>query len=218
MNECSPGWSALTDGMRSLLLSQWQLGQQAARLLGRAGAAALQRAGSVRPVAGACGCEIPEPCWMPLPLGERCCQLAPGEKGTLCLVVSNGDFRPHSYQFAATGKSAAQVSFSQAAATLGPKERIAVTATFTLPPGAKADGDCSCVDHEALIWVRGCRNHYLRWRVDSVAKGLGCRHEVRVDDSPDYVLHWYDHFYVARPCPGVAGREPAAAGRMRAGR
>ena len=218
MNECSPGWSALTDGMRSLLLSQWQLGQQAARLLGRASAAALQRAGSVRPVAGACSCEIPEPCWMPLPLGERCCPLAPGEKGTLCLVVSNGDFRPHSYQFAATGKSAAHVSFSQAAATLGPKERIAVTVTFTLPPGAKADADCSCIDHEALIWVRGCRNHYLRWRVDSVAKGLGCRHEVAVDDNPDYVLHWYDHFYVARPCPGVAGRDPAAAGRMRAGR
>ena len=218
MNDCSPGLGAITEGMRALLLAQWQLGQQTARLLGSAGAAALQRAASMRPASGACGCEIPEPCWMPLPLGERCCRLAPGEKGTLCLVVSNGDFRPHSYQFAATGKSAAQVSFSQAAATLGPKERIAVTVTFTLPPGAKADADCSCIDHEALIWVRGCRNHYLRWRVDSVAKGLGCRHEVAVDDNPDSVLHWYDHFYVVRPCPGVAGREPAAAGRVRVGR
>jgi hypothetical protein len=218
MNECSPGIGAITEGMRALLLAQWHLGQQTARLLGGAGAAALQRAASMRPASGACGCEIPEPCWMPLPLGERCCQLAPGEKGTLCLVVGNGDFRPHSYQFAATGKSAAHVSFSQAAATLGPKERIAVTATFTLPPGTKADGDCSCIDHEALIWVRGCRNHYLRWSIDEVACSKPCCHEVVVSDDPDYVLHWYDHFYVARPCPGVAGREPAAAGRVRVGR
>jgi hypothetical protein len=27
---------------------------------------------------------------------------------------------------------------------------------------------------------------------------------VVVNDDPDYVLHWYDHFYVARPCFGAA--------------
>lgn len=208
MKDCKTTDNGIEDGIKSLFHAQLLLGKELARLLGSAGSAAMDKAGAMRLPKGGCGCEIPEPCWMPLPLGEISCQLAPGDKGTVCLVVTNHDFRPHSYQFVASGKSAASVSFSQAGAVLGPKERIAVTATFTVPRDNKGNEDCRCIDHEALVWVRGCRNHYLRWTIDEVAKSKPCCHEVVVDDKPDYVLHWYDHFYVARPCPGAPARAP----------
>jgi len=206
MKDCKPcddRANGIEDGLKSLLNAQLLLGKEVLKLLGDAGGAlggmSMPRLGK-----GKSCCDIPEPCWMPLPLGEICCRLKPGDSGTVCLVVTNEDFRPHAYQFAATGKSAAHVSFSQVGATLGPKERIAVTATFTMPKDGQPDGDCRCLDHEALIWVRGCRNHYLRWSVDEMAQSKPCCHEVEVNDEPDYVLHWYDHFYVTRPCFGTA--------------
>lgn len=208
MKDCKPCQGqdnkGIEDGIKSLFNAQLLLGKELLGLLGDVGSAAMDKAGQLRLSKGDCGCDIPEPCWMPQSLGEVRCRLAPGDRGTVCLVVTNGDFRPHHYQFAATGKSAAHVSFSVAAATLGPKERIAVTATFTAPRDPKQEDDCRCIDHELLLWVRGCRNHYLRWSVDEVAKSACCCHEVIVNDDPDYVQHWYDHFYVARPCLGAA--------------
>lgn len=216
MKDCKADTNnGIEDGIKSLFNAQLLLGKELLRLLGSAGNAALDKAGAMKmPGSGSagCSCEIPEPCWMPLPLGEVRCQLAPADQGTVCLVITNGDFRPHSYQFAATGKSAAQVSFSTAAANLGPKERIAVTATFTVPKDGQGTEDCRCIDHEVLLWVRGCRNHYLRWSIDEVACSKPCCHEVMVSDDPDYVLHWYDHFYVARPCLGMAGPAPGSVG------
>lgn len=204
MKDCKSdsGTQGIEDGVKSLLHAQLLLTKELARLLGNAGGAALDSIGGMRLPKGGCSCDIPPPCWMPLPLGEKRCRLAPGDKGTVCLVVTNGDFRPHTYQFAATGKSAANVSFSTAAASLGPQERVAVTATFTVPRDHKPTDDCRCLDHDLLLWVRGCRNHYLRWTLDEVAQGQPCCHEVTVNDEPDYVQHWYDHFYVARPCFG----------------
>lgn len=216
MKDCKvDGNNGIEDGIKSLLHAQLLLGKEVLRLLGEAGGAALDMAGGMKWPKGGCSCEIPEPCWMPLPLGEIRCQLAPGDKGTVCLVLSNGDFRPHSYQFAATGKSAAHVSFSTAAANLGPKERIAVTATFTVPKDGQRSEDCRCIDHETLLWVRGCRNHYLRWSIDEVACSRPCCHEVPVADDPDYVLHWYDHFYAPRPCLGIAQPAPGTVGLVR---
>ena len=213
--DCKPaGNNGIEDGIKSLFNAQLLLGKEVLRLLGDAGGAAIDKAGGLRlPKGGGC-CDMPPPCWMPLPLGDIRCQLAPGDKGTVCLVVSNGDFRPHNVQFVASGKSAAQVTFSTAAALLGPQERIAVTATFTVPKSADGQKteDCRCIDHEVLVWVRGCRNHYLRWTVDEVAQGKPCCHEVEVHDDPDYVLHWYDHFYVTRPCLGAAAPAPGRIG------
>lgn len=210
MKDCSSsscndsGTEGLESGLKSLINAQLLLGKEVLKLLGGAGRSAADMAAGIRlPRGGGC-CEVPEPCWMPRSLGEVGCKLRPGDTGTVCLVVTNGDFRSHSYQFAATGASAAHVSFSTSAVTLGPKERIAVTARFTVPRESKDGEDCRCIDHEALIWVRGCRNHYLRWRIDEVAASQACCHEVAVDDNPDYVLHWYDHFYLPRACPGGA--------------
>jgi hypothetical protein len=194
----------LESGLKSLINAQLLLGKEVLKLLGSAGRSAGSMASGIHLPKGSTCCDVPEPCWMPLALGEVNCVLRPGDSGTVCLVVTNGDFRPHTYQFAATGKSAAHVSFSTASATLGPKERIAVTATFTVPRDSKDGEDCRCIDHDALLWVRGCRNHYLRWTVDELACSKACCHEIVVNDDPDYVLHWYDHFYVTRPCFGAA--------------
>ena len=201
--------SGLADGLAALVSAQWTMAKAMLKLASDAGSGMLGQISGMNTVAGQTGCcEVPEPCWMPLSLGQVECQLRPGDAGTVCLIVTNGDFRPHNYQFAATGKSAALVSFSQAGAVLGPKERIAVTATFTLPKDTQATKDCACLENDLLIWVRGCRNHCLRWRVESTTadcqtSGKTCCQDIAVNDDPDYVLHWYDHFYVARPCLGA---------------
>lgn len=207
--DCQPcednsGFDGIENGLKSLLNAQLLLGKEAIKLLGGA-SGALDAVRGIQLPRRNHGCEVPEPCWMPKSLGDFRCCLRPGDSGTVCLVVTNGDFRPHSYQFAATGPSASAVSFSTASVTLGPKERIAVTATFTVPRDQKPGPDCRCIDHEALLWVRGCRNHYLRWTVDEVAASRPCTREVEVNDEPDYVLHWYDHFYLPRPCLGALG-------------
>lgn len=207
MKDCKPcddsGTDGIENGLKSLLNAQLLLGKELLKLAGGATGLLDGLKGLKMPKGHDC-CEVPEPCWMPLSLGEVRCTLRPGDTGTVCLVVTNGDFRPHTYQFAATGKSASAVSFSTNSVTLGPKERIAVTATFTVPRENRVE-DCRCIDHEALVWVRGCRNHYLRWTVDEAACAKPCCHEIAVNDDPDYVLHWYDHFYMPRPCFGAAG-------------
>ena len=64
---------------------------------------------------------------------------------------------------------------------------------------------------EVLLWVVGCNTHYLRWIVEPADGISSSCHEVEIDDCPDFVHHWYDHFYCDRPCfagkagsPGVA--------------
>ena len=197
------GFDGIENGLKSLFNAELLLGKELIKLAGGATGALGALRGIRLPKGHGC-CDVPEPCWMPLSLGEIRCSLRPGDNGTVCLVVTNGDFRAHTYQFAATGQSAAAVSFSNATATLGPKERVAITATLTVPKDDRAK-DCRCVDHEVLVWVRGCRNHYLRWAVDQSTCPKPCCKEVVVDDNPDYVLHWYDHFYLPRPCFGASG-------------
>ncbi len=145
-------------------------------------------------------CDIPDPCWMPLSLGEIHCHLCPGASGQVCLVITNLDFRKRDFTIHAAGKDAAQVSFSTSHISLGPKERLGVTATFKAPTDNRTS---HCFgQYEALIWVQGCRNHFLRWTVDTHSKSGSCCHEIFVNDQPDYELHWYDHFYFDRPCFG----------------
>lgn len=202
MKECKPyddrGLDGIEKGLMSLFNAQLLLGKELVKLAGNAGAAAGMLRDIPLPKGSNC-CDVPEPCWMPRSLGDIHCKLRPGDTGTVCLLVTNEDFRPHTYQFAATGKEAAAVSFSTAAATLGPKERVAVTVTFTVPRDDRVD-DCSRIDHDVVIWVRSCRNYYLRWTIDEAECSGSCCEQIVVDDVPDYTLHWYDHFYMLRPC------------------
>jgi hypothetical protein len=206
-------FAGIENGLKSLLNAQLQLGTELINLAGGTqGIFDIWKNFKI-PKIESC-CEVPEPCWMPLSLGEVRCALQPGDSGTVCLVVTNGDFRAHAYEFAATGRSSAAVSFSTASATLGPKERIAVTATFKMPEGSLED-DCRCIGNEALIWVRGCRDHYLRWMVSEASSVTSCCREIEVDDDPDYVLHWYDHFYLPRPCFGTLATSTKAGNTAR---
>lgn len=145
---------------------------------------------------GSC-CDIPEPCWMPKHLCDVTCGLCPGGSGTVRFRITNENIRPQTVTALASGPAAAQVKFTPPSLTLGPKERGIITATFTLAADAK-DGE----EHEAILWIRGCRDYYLRWIVVAGKKGRDCCEEVAICDGPDYVLHWYDHFYCPRPCHG----------------
>jgi len=196
-----PPLAGIQSGLQALLNAQLLLGNEMLKMVRAPGGVIDSLSNMKLPTFKSC-CDIPPPCWMPLSLGELCCQMPVGASGTICLVVTNGDFRAHTYDFVATGKSSAAVSFSTSSVTLGPKERVGVTATFTLPAD-DAEKDCRCIGSEVLIWVRGCRDHYLRWIVKEAATTSPCCAEIDVDDDPDYVLHWYDHFYTLRPCLGT---------------
>jgi hypothetical protein len=146
---------------------------------------------------GSC-CDIPAPCWMPSEIGEVVCHLCHCGQGIVRLRIVNTAMQPRTFNLVATGAAAAQVSFDVASFTLGAKERKVVTATFKVPD--KTNGGPE--EFEALIWVLGCNNHYLRWVVEVGKRERPCCHEFEVADGPDYLHHWYDHFYCRRGCFG----------------
>jgi hypothetical protein len=178
------------------LLSGSQV-SEARELLGKAGSALSGFApslGSCR-----CGCEVPPPCWMPRelpPVDSRAC---PGATTKLDLVVENCAAEAHSVSITVSGPDAGLVTVTPAILTIAPFEHGLFTATMSVPPGA---------DHHwragVILWVHGCREHVLHWEVRTDERGCGTHHEVRVDDCPDYVHHWYDHFYCERPCGAAA--------------
>ena len=50
------------------------------------------------------------------------------------------------------------------------------------------------------VWVRGCKTYVLRWTVETTCTWESCCQDVRIEDCPDLVHHWYDHFYCDRGC------------------
>jgi hypothetical protein len=135
---------------------------------------------------------------MPKALGEVSCQLKPGGTGEVKLVVTNHDYRPHQVTAQSAGQNAGLVTIAPAQLALGPKERTTIVATFVAPkqPGT----------YEAMLWVSVCSDHYLRWTIEVGERQNACCYVVTVDDEPDYVVHWYDHFYCQKPCMGARGR------------
>jgi len=168
----------------------------------------------------ACGtgavCAVPQACWMPLSAGQVCTRVQPEADSTIRLLVINDDYRPHNYVLSAAGDNAPLVSFSSTTLTLGPKERAVVEVQFAAPALAHA---CCPEYHQVLLWVKGCRDHYLNWqvKVSPCRKWLEqalsvlplslpslpascCVPAVPIHDRPAYTLHWYDHFYCQRDC------------------
>jgi hypothetical protein len=140
-----------------------------------------------------CGsCEIPPPCWEPQPIGDVTTRAAPGGKAVLRLDVVNCGSSPRKVTVEATN---ALIAISPASATLGPYEDAVVGLTLNVPatamPGER---------ETSVVWVRGCRTHYLRWTVEVSAVGVGSSTAI-VEDCPDLLHHWYDHFYCNRACP-----------------
>jgi hypothetical protein len=145
-------------------------------------------------------CDIPAPCWMPKKLGDITCKLTAGETGQVKLIVTNNDVRPHECTVQIAGPNAGLVQISPAQIGLGPMQRTTIVAGFTAPdqPGT----------YEMLLWVSVCNDHFLRWTVVVGEKSGACCYDVTVDDRPDYVVHWYDHFYCQKPCMGHLGKYP----------
>ncbi|MFN0103833.1 MAG: hypothetical protein ACKV2U_17335 [Bryobacteraceae bacterium] len=142
-----------------------------------------------------CSCEIPPPCWMPLPLGELTTHVCPGSTATLRIRITNCGNTPRTITVDAK-QTTEKIEITPAALNLGPMERGEVTINRPIPASAGKGHT-----QEALIWVRGCREHYLRWTVEVTDRGGSCCHEIDVSDCPDLVHHWYDHFYCERGCP-----------------
>jgi hypothetical protein len=160
---------------------------KAGRMLGRGAAGCAPRGGC---------CTIPPPCWMPQPLGECTSHVAQCKTACVRLLVTNCDRVQRTITVQATGAHAGQVTISPPSLTLGPMERATISACVAIPEDAKTGEK-----RESLLWVRGCKEHYLRWTVSVGTVGVDSCHEVEVCDCPDLVHHWYDHFYCARPCP-----------------
>ena len=140
-----------------------------------------------------CGCRIPPPCWAPQPLGTVTSHACPGAAATLRICITNCGFTRRAVRIEVPKDSGIKVD--PANLTLEQLERECAILSITLPADA-----AQSTEKEYLVWVRGCKNHYLRWKVTVSSRG-GCScHEIDVEDCPDLVHHWYDHFYCRRPC------------------
>ncbi len=157
----------------------------------------LQNAGSASTGRMGC-CRIPPPCWLPQPIGDVTSHVCPGATAVVRVCVSNCSFAPRTITVEAPANSG--ISVTPGSLNLGPKEKGCFTISF---PVDANKSDCGEWTH--YILVRGCRLHYLLWTV-TVDKRGGCTcHEVDVEDCPDYIHHWYDHFYCYRPCLPAPG-------------
>lgn len=204
MSRCkeSVDMAGVDDALGKLLAAQLAFGKEALKLLG---AGYKTACGTLRgmefPIGTSC-CDKPEPCWMPKKAAEICCQLKVDDKGEICILISNEDFRKHTYDIVAAGEHGGMVQLSATHFELGPKERRMISATFKMPQRDKPNtGSCCLInDYEVVLWVKGCQQHYVNWYINSAEKTKDCCHEICVVDSGYYDLNWYDHFHVMRPC------------------
>lgn len=158
--------------------------------------------GQTRPRVGSPGCmprpfcdhEIPAPCWEPQPLGEVISFVCAGHNATVQFRITNCGMRPRVFDLHSTGDDVG-ITFTPAKLSLGAMERGVIGAAATIPADA-AEGE----EREALIWIRGCNLHFLRWTIKVSERGDDACHEVCVEDCPDPIHHWYDHFYCRRSC------------------
>lgn len=141
-----------------------------------------------------CSCAIPPPCWAPQPLDDVASHVCPGGTATIRIRVTNCGTTSRDVELQLAG-TLTGITVTPSSLSLGPMERGFAVASGTLPADS-AIGQ----EFEMLLWVRGCQDHYLRWTVKVARRGTDCCHEVDVDDCPDLIHHWYDHFYCERPC------------------
>ncbi len=145
-------------------------------------------------------CAIPAPCWMPKSLGACTSHVAACKTACVRFQVTNCDRVKRTITAQVTGGGSDTITVAPTSLELGPQERGTISVCIAIPEGAKANDKL-----EALVWLRGCHEYYFRWTISVGTLGLDSCHEVEVCDCPDYLHHWYDHFYCVRPCP-TAGR------------
>ncbi len=140
-------------------------------------------------------CEIPPPCWEPRPAGSCCLELTPGSTGTVRVKVSNCGWHRQMVEITALGKIAGWMIFTPTTLIVGPQEHATFVVRVHVPDEAKPGRSFS-----APIIVHGCNDHFARLEltVAECAQRICC--DVEVNDCPDNLHHWYDHFYCPRPC------------------
>jgi hypothetical protein len=154
------------------------------------------------PKVSSCSCEIPPPCWMPRELRPVKSHVCAGGKAMLRIRVTNCSIETTTVTLAPAGDDAGKVKVSPKSVSLGPLERGVLTASIDVDAKAASGSEL-----EVLVWVRGCVDHVVRWTVRVSSLGKDACHELDVEDCPDYVHHWYDHFYCARPCRRRSDRD-----------
>ena len=142
-----------------------------------------------------CGCHIPPPCWEPQPLGTFASQACAGATATIRIRVTNCGSAPRTVKIEPSTSSTG-LTIKPPDLALGPEERGYSVVSFEVAPNA-AQGEV----HEFLVWIRGCHEYFFRWQVRVGRVCGGSCPEVDVEDCPDNVHHWYDHFYCERGCP-----------------
>jgi hypothetical protein len=146
---------------------------------------------------GGC-CEIPPPCWMPRQLTQVRSHVCPGATASVCFHITNCGIDRRTI----TVQADQNTTVNPVALDLEPFQSGAVTVTYTLPTASR-NGDST----EVRVFVHGCKSYFLRWTIETSTRGCACCHEVDIDDCPDLVHHWYDHFYCQRPCLPVGRRQ-----------
>jgi hypothetical protein len=139
-------------------------------------------------------CEIPPPCWMPRPLCDVTSLGRPGDKASLCFLITNCSMATDRVVVFTSSKISG-LTFSATQLNLGPMESGEIDVSYLIPAAAVVGQKI-----ELLMWVRGCRLYYLRWKIAVSVIGASTCYQVDVKDCPDLVHHWYDHFYCPRPC------------------
>lgn len=142
-----------------------------------------------------CGCHIPTPCWEPQPLGTHTSRGCPGSDATLRIRVTNCGSAPRNVTLE-PGAASSAIEFDPPALGLGPEQRGYSVVSFDIPPDAEP-GEV----REFLVWITGCKQYFIRWRVVVGRRCGDTCPQVEVDDCPDLIHHWYDHFYCEHPCP-----------------
>jgi hypothetical protein len=149
-------------------------------------------------VKGRC-CDIPAPCWMPQSLGECVSHTSECKSASLDLLVTNTFVLPRNISITISGTGASLVQVNPNGATIPALDHRTFTLSVQVPQNT-ASGPVV----DVLVVIRGCRTYYLRWKVSVGTIGCCACSEIRIDDGPDLIHHWYDHFYCQRPCPNGA--------------
>lgn len=151
-------------------------------------------AGSHHGDGACCSCEIPPPCWMPRPLCDVVSYGKAGNEASITFVITNDSMATRVISMVTTTPLPG-LTFSATHLTLGPMERASLETTYTIPATLKPGSGT-----EILLWIQGCRLHFLRWIIKRGPISGDTNYEVCVKDGPEYLHHWYDHFYCPRPC------------------
>jgi hypothetical protein len=146
-------------------------------------------------------CDIPPPCWMPVCVGNVISLVADcGGTTSVRVHIRNRGMRAQRYNIAVQSADpskqipGATINVNPTVLELLPFQEGDMTVTLTTPTGTK-EGTL-----DLNVFVRGCRDFHFRWcvRVGAILKSS--EHELCIDDCPDFVHHWYDHFYCGRTC------------------